>query len=86
MRYHWIIDRKKQGQFSIYLKPGTENLADLHTKHHPPSHHRHMRPIILHDSQRLKTSKNMPSTEIACLLVLQILRGCVKTSQKAPTV
>lgn len=78
MRYHWVVDRTEQGQFSIHLKPGTENIADYHTKHHPPTYHRNMRPIILHDMERLKTNAKMPATEIACYLTLQLLRGCDK--------
>ena len=79
MRYHWIVDRTEQGQFSIQLKPGTENIADYHTKHHPPTYHRYMRPIILHNMERIKTNPNMPATQIACYLTLQLLRGCAKT-------
>ena len=79
MRYHWIVDRKNQGQFSIYLKPASENIADYHTKHHPPTHHRHMRPIVLNEKERLKTSPRMPATTIAAYLTLHLLRGCAKT-------
>jgi hypothetical protein len=34
MRFYWIKDRVKQGQFKIYLGPGFQNLADYFTKHH----------------------------------------------------
>jgi hypothetical protein len=40
MRFYWILDRVKQNQFIIYWQPGTENLGDYFTKHHPASHHR----------------------------------------------
>ena len=40
MRFYWLQDRCEQGQFNIYWAPGATNLADYHTKHHPPSHHR----------------------------------------------
>ncbi len=36
MRYFWITDRVKQGQFAIHWGPGTANLADYFTKIHPP--------------------------------------------------
>jgi len=36
MRYFWITDRVKQGQFAIHWGPGTANLADYFTKTHPP--------------------------------------------------
>ena len=84
MRYHWVVDRRKQGQFSIFLKPAGENLADYYTKHHPPTHHRHMRQIILNDQERLKTSSSMPATQIAAYLTLHLLRGCAKTPKVTP--
>jgi hypothetical protein len=34
MRFYWIKDRLKQGQFKIFLGPGFQNLADYFTKHH----------------------------------------------------
>jgi hypothetical protein len=49
MRFYWIRDRVKQGQFRIHWKPGKRNLADYFTKHHPPGHHQAMRPIYLHE-------------------------------------
>ena len=43
MRFYWIRDRVKQGQFLVHWRKGSENLADYFTKHHSPSHHRLMR-------------------------------------------
>ena len=43
MRYYWIRDRVRQGQFQVKWHPGETNLADYPTKHHPPSHHREIR-------------------------------------------
>jgi hypothetical protein len=34
MRFYWIKDRVKQGQFNVYWGPGHQNLADYFTKHH----------------------------------------------------
>ena len=48
MRFYWIKDRIRQGQFRVHWKPGTDNKADYHTKHHPPSHHKQVRPTYLH--------------------------------------
>jgi hypothetical protein len=48
MRFHWIRDRVKQGQFHVYWEKSTHNLADYFTKHHPAEHHRAMRPLYLH--------------------------------------
>jgi hypothetical protein len=42
MRFYWIKDRVKQGQFKIYWGPGFQNLADYFTKHH--SHTRRIHP------------------------------------------
>jgi hypothetical protein len=48
MRFYWLQDRSKQGQFIIYWRPGSQNLGDYHTKHHSRAHHRLMRPTYLH--------------------------------------
>ena len=66
MRFYWIQDRTKQGQFVIYWRPGNQNLGDYHTKHHSPSHHRLMRPVYLHDTKSLVNT-----------LVFTLLQGCV---------
>ena len=50
MRFYWIRDRVKQGQFVVYWRKGADNLADYFTKHHPTSHHRRMRPLYLHEA------------------------------------
>jgi hypothetical protein len=47
MRSHWLRCRNTQGQFCYYWRPGTQNLADYFTKHHPTSHHKSVRPTIL---------------------------------------
>ena len=47
MRFYWIRDRVKQGQFIVHWKAGRDNLADYFTKHFPASHHRRMRPTHL---------------------------------------
>jgi hypothetical protein len=47
MRFHWLRCRNTQGQFTYYWRPGTQNLADYWTKHHPASHHTAFRPQIL---------------------------------------
>jgi hypothetical protein len=43
VRFHWLADRIKQGQFVIEWKEGNTNLADYFTKIHPSAHHRAMR-------------------------------------------
>jgi hypothetical protein len=39
MRYHWIRDQVRLGNFTIIWQPGAINLADLFTKAHPVHHH-----------------------------------------------
>jgi hypothetical protein len=47
MRYYWVRDRVRQGQFVIYWKRGNTNRADYYTKHHPARHHQDMRSTSL---------------------------------------
>jgi hypothetical protein len=47
MRFHWLRCCNAQGQFCYYGRPGTQNLADYFTKHHPTSHHKSVCPTIL---------------------------------------
>lgn len=39
MRLNWLKCRDAQGQFRIFWDRGSRNLADYHTKHHPPEYH-----------------------------------------------
>jgi hypothetical protein len=48
MRFYWVRDRVKDGQFLVYWKRGEQNDADYFTKHHPTSHHRIKRSRYLH--------------------------------------
>jgi hypothetical protein len=48
MRFYWLQDRVKQGQFRIFWAPGSVNFGDYYTKHHSITHHRRVRPIYLH--------------------------------------
>jgi len=49
MRFYWIRDRVRQGQFHVYWNPGKRNKADYFTKHHPAKHHQAIRSAYLHD-------------------------------------
>jgi hypothetical protein len=74
MRFYWIKDRVKQGQFNVYWGPGYQNLADYFTKHHSLAHHKIMREIYIHaDKQSINRKGILDST----------LQGCVNTSGKA---
>ena len=43
MRFYWIRDHVRQGQFIVYWKRGSSNRADYFTKHHPAKHHQQKR-------------------------------------------
>ena len=63
MRFYWVRD-----DFYIFWAPGDINLADYYTKHFTVSHHRSVRPTVLHE----------PSTASSAL------QGCVDLSQRQP--
>jgi hypothetical protein len=52
VRFYWIKDRVKQGQFNVYWGPGFQNLADYFTKHHLPAHHKRIRDVYIHADER----------------------------------
>jgi hypothetical protein len=74
MRFYWIKDRVKQGQFNVFWGPGFQNLADYFTKHHSPAHHKIMRDVYIHADERPIDQKGIRDSA---------LRGCVNTSGKA---
>ena len=39
-RFYWMKKRVKQKDFFVYWKPGSQNMGNCFTKHHPPHHHR----------------------------------------------
>ena len=39
LRLHWLRCREAQAHFRFYWERGSHNLADYHTKHHPPAYH-----------------------------------------------
>ena len=48
MRFYWIRDRVRQGQFQIYWSKGQMNRAENFSKHHPASHHQAIRSTYLY--------------------------------------
>jgi hypothetical protein len=74
MRFYWIKERVKQGQFNVYWGPGFQNLADYFTKHHSPAHHKRMRDIYIRANERPINREGIRDSA---------LRGCVNTSGKA---
>jgi hypothetical protein len=74
MRFYWIKDRVKQGQFNVSWGPGFQNLAGYFTKHHSPAHHKRIRNVYIHADERPINRKGIRDSA---------LRGCVNTSGKA---
>ena len=70
VRFYWLRDRTKQGQFKIYWDAGKNNIADYFTKHHPPAHHKQWRPVMTY------VKGSSPSS----------LQGCIEiiTREKQP--
>ena len=64
MRFYWVIDRIKQGQFRVYWRPVSTNIFDYPTKYHSTEHHIKVLPLYLHETQ----GKNIK------------LQGCVNSS------
>jgi hypothetical protein len=75
MRFYWIRDRCKQGQFRVYWRPGAENCTDYNSKHHSAAHHRH----IIHPQYLVNQASILSS--------LPSLRGCVDSQShtRGPT-
>jgi hypothetical protein len=48
MRFHWLRDRVRQGQFTITYLAGTLNLADFFTKTMSCAHHQAFMPRLVH--------------------------------------
>ena len=67
IRLYWVIDRIKKGQFRVYWRPGSTNLAYYPTKYHTTEHHIKVLPLYLHEPQG-KNSK---------------LQGCVNPSNNS---
>jgi hypothetical protein len=80
MRYHWVRDRVVQKHFNIYWEPGSKNLGDYFTKHHAPSHHKHMRPTYL--AQALLSLN--PSALRGCVNPNPIQRTTDRRSESQP--
>jgi hypothetical protein len=70
MRFYWVKDSFKQGKFHVYWGPVYQNLADYFTKHHLPAHHKRMREIYIHASERPMNRRGIQD---------YALRGCVNT-------
>ncbi len=52
MRFYWVRDRVRQGQFRIHWGKGANNKGDYFTKHHLVAHHRSQRQVYYHEPER----------------------------------
>ena len=77
MRFYWIQDRVRQGQFLVYWRPGDKNLANYFTKHHSTAHHRLMRQVYLQVAHYANHNQAPPSA-------LRFLQGCVQLHSGFP--
>ena len=69
MRFFWITNQVKIGNFDVQWHPRQENRADYYTKHFDGRHHQAVRPWYLHE-------KNSPRV-LPRAAALSALRGCV---------
>jgi hypothetical protein len=67
MRFYWVHDHSNQGHYNVFWASGRGNLGDYFTKHPPPSHHRLMRPVFLHEKHAIKP---------------RFLRGCINSQDQ----
>jgi hypothetical protein len=47
MRFHWLRDRVRQGQFRLVWRKGIYNLADFFTKALPVHIHQQLMPLLV---------------------------------------
>ena len=47
MRWYYLQDKVKNKEFDIFWKQGSNNKADYHTKHFPPSYHTTVQPTYI---------------------------------------
>ena len=81
VRFYWLRDRVKQGQFYVHWDAGVNNLADYFTKHHPAAYHKRMRPIQTYikglSPETLQDCLNMMTEQKkAKCATANLLRGC----------
>jgi hypothetical protein len=72
MRFHWLRCCNAQGQFCYYWGPGTQNLGDYFTKHHPTSHHKSVHPAIITPTNDPEYTKLFKTTTTPVIFEPQI--------------
>jgi hypothetical protein len=75
MRFYWIKDRGKQGQFKLGWAPGDTSTGDYFTKLHSPAHHKRMQPHYLHSDAAPMIRHDSKAS---------VLRGCLNLCTLSP--
>jgi hypothetical protein len=84
MRFHWLRCCSAQDQYRYYWRPGTQNLADYWTKHHPAKQHKKFWPQILTSATDPKYIKlTTPKTTAAKSFTKNILKTPLFSKQIA---
>ena len=52
MRFYWLRDRVRQGQFTLAWQSGKKSRSDYFTKTFPAPHHRNIRPFYFYDKTK----------------------------------
>jgi hypothetical protein len=73
MRFYWLRDRAAQDQFRYYWRPGSKNLADYWTKHHPGTHHENMRAEFLTPKWYLEELRRKRATSRRTVELAQVI-------------
>ena len=55
MKWHWLIYKEVLEQLRVYWDKRMNKGAEYFTKHHPPIHHRQIRPRYIHTSNLVRT-------------------------------
>jgi len=66
MRFYWLRDRQRQGQFHVYRKSAPSNLADYPSKHHPTKHHITVRPTYVLNNIKIQLQQALNSKQHYC--------------------
>ena len=86
MRFHWLQDRVRQGQFRIVFVPGLQNLADFFTKALPVSRHQSLAPFIAfddgdNDDDNFQVKLKLSTLLFAAACFHPAPSGCVNTTE-----
>ena len=81
MRFYWINDRIKHGQFHVYWAPAPLNLGDYPSKHHAPEHHIKMQPTYLH----VDSKKSAPQQGCVNMTVISTVKPTTVINTDEPT-